>query len=389
MCETTSDRNSLTSLDATETSSHAPPSEQCDDPSPLISDNAQQRRAHARDLWRRQKIVECLHHGGGPDERRAASTIAGCCRYPVIAALQDGSLRVCMMRCRHRLCPTCGRLRCHRVSEAITEAVKRMNAPRLITLTQIADDSTWKRKYSELMDAFRRLRTRSAWKTRVTSGIYAVETTFNASTQRWHVHVHVVVDGEFFPQKLLSDEWFAASNGSKIVDIRAIHDRSKAAAYVAKYVGKPAQPEAWPSDRICEYARDSRGVRTWHTFGKLHGARLRDELPSDHADVKEVLCGTQRLLAAARRGDSNARKACVLLSKLGPTAAKALGVEVTEALLWYRPLETHEVAFVVEQCAIAFARHVHAQPKPSASTMAKHNARLQRLRQLHLYAQPP
>jgi hypothetical protein len=294
------------SLDALETTSNSPQSEEREDLSPLQADNPAQRRLHARDLWRRAKIVECLHHAGGPAERRVATKVASCCRFPIVVATTGGKAAVRLMRCKHRLCPTCGRLRAHRVAEVITKAIQRMNAPRFITLTQIADESSWEARYASLASAFRTLRTHRAWRSRVTGGIYATETTFNQSTSRWHVHMHCVVDGDFFPQKLLSEEWAKASGGSKIVDIRAIHDREKAAAYIAKYVGKPSQPENWPAAKICEYALQSKGKRTWHTFGKLHNLKISDDLPDDGQKTEQVLCGTQRLMAEARKvcGDS-------------------------------------------------------------------------------------
>jgi hypothetical protein len=260
-----------------------------------------------------------------------------------------------------------------------------MNAPRFITLTQIADESSWEARYASLASAFRTLRTHRAWRSRVTGGIYATETTFNQSTSRWHVHMHCVVDGDFFPQKLLSEEWAKASGGSKIVDIRAIHDREKAATYIAKYVGKPSQPENWPAAKICEYALQSKGKRTWHTFGKLHNLKISDDLPDDGQKTEQVLCGTQRLMAEARKGCGDSLRACMLLSKLGPSVAKSVGVQVEEAVSWYRPLDDAEHRFVIETCAVVYARHVEHDKRDWSASARKEALARERAKQRMLF----
>jgi hypothetical protein len=50
-------------------------------------------------------------------------------------------------------------------------------------------------------------------------------------------HLHIAWRGPYLDQAWLSEQWERLS-GSKIVDIRLVQDQGRAAAYMAKYMGK-------------------------------------------------------------------------------------------------------------------------------------------------------
>jgi hypothetical protein len=367
---------SSSSLDALETSPDAP---LCEEPSlsPTAFDTGCQRKYHKRDSWRRSKIVDSLHFVGGAEERRMATTIAGCGRFPIVALTEEGRVYVRTMMCHHRLCPTCGRHRAKQVAVAITEAIKRMNAPRFLTLTLKSEDRLLGDSLKYLADSFRRLRESRVWRDRVRGGIYAVEVTYNAKSGMWHAHLHCIFDGEFFPQKMLSDAWKEASRGSYIVDVRAVHDRATAAAYVAKYVGKPAQPEAWPTHKICEYATETKGRRLWHTFGTLHNARLSKPEGEEARDAGKALLGACRLVAAARRGSVPAERARNLIAKISWAAATAMEVHVETPETFFRSLDAEEVLEVASTCSLL---NVTYDARDAAIVKRAHDRDARRLR---------
>jgi len=61
-------------------------------------------------------------------------------------------------------------------------------------------------------------------------------TVFEATKKGWP-HLHIVARCKWLSQKWLSKR-MASLHGSPVVDVRRVHDRSKVAAYVSKYVGK-------------------------------------------------------------------------------------------------------------------------------------------------------
>jgi hypothetical protein len=105
-----------------------------------------------------------------------------------------------------------------------------------------------------------------------------VETTWSASA--WHVHFHVFLDAEFWPQHELADAWTKAAGGSAlVVDIRRA-DRG-IAREIAKYTLKPA---GVPRNHVAEYAWQSKGARLLSVGGAWLGMLPTD----DSAQLDEV-----------------------------------------------------------------------------------------------------
>jgi predicted acylesterase/phospholipase RssA len=93
----------------------------------------------------------------------------------------------------------------------------------------------------------------------------------------WHLHFHLVVDGGYVNQYVLSEAWRqAARDGSRIVFIRSASRRTikdSLPAYVTKYAGKGFRPQDWTAAQLCEFASAVQGIRTFGVFGSLYKAR--------------------------------------------------------------------------------------------------------------------
>lgn len=144
--------------------------------------------------------------------------------------------------CHDRFCIPCGRAR----SAVVADNLRRKLADhphRLLTLTLRHCDAPLADQIDRLFRHFKRLRHRSLWKERVQGGAALLEIGFNFQTNRWHPHLHVILDGKFFPHAALKSMWLDVTGDSSIIDIRLIRTIPELVSYVTKYVTKPLSAE--------------------------------------------------------------------------------------------------------------------------------------------------
>lgn len=199
-----------------------------------------------------------------------------------------------------------------------------MNAPRFITLTIATDGLTLSESIDKLMQSWKKLRRQPEWKCRVKGGVYTVEVTRGKDGTRWHPHLHCIVDGDYFLQRMLSQCWLRVTGDSDIVDIRAVLDRRSVATYIGRYVGKPIGWQTWSLEQISEFARAMQGKRLVHSFGYLHNAKIDhpDELLPKRADKQ--LCTVSELYSLVERGFPDAMAAFEMMQNCnGPLGALA------------------------------------------------------------------
>jgi len=161
----------------------------------------------------------------------------------------------------------------------------------------------------------------------VTAGVGVIETTYNKQTQQWHLHLHLIIDGSFFPQKLLSKAWLEVTGDSPICDIRPVPDRRKAVAYMAEYVAKPVELHTWDDDVICEFADAMHGVRMVMTFGKAHKATVESAEPESESKATTFVTHTLTLKRLERAGNAKAEFALNTLKAWNRNVCESLGEE--------------------------------------------------------------
>lgn len=233
---------------------------------------ALQKHLHHPHERRRTAIVSALVKAGWPEEHRWAVRLADCCCTALIFhEPMTGKVRPWLPRCGSRLCPFCGQGRAARVAEQLHDMIGTMKAPRHIILTFRSRTEPLGQQLAHMRAAWNKLRRMKPWVARVDAGVYTVEITRNPDTGLWHPHLHAIVDGEYFPQKLLSKLWSQCMDGGHHVWITKVHHNRNAAWELAKYVGKPPDAQNFPASAIVEFARAVHGKRMLQTFGSLHG----------------------------------------------------------------------------------------------------------------------
>lgn len=297
---------------------------------PLMVQTAAQNRLHAPHASTRLRLLDALMTGSEQLHERAVDSIGGCCDSPIFCASADGRPRMSLCRCRHRLCPFCMKIRARETARRISRLVVGVNSPRLITLTLREDGEPLAARLDRLAASFRNLRRQRRWKLLVHGGVYCTEVTTGEERNGWHVHLHIIVDGEYFPQADLSSDWEIATGDSPIVDIRAVTNREKAAYYVSKYVAKCTDLEEWTDEQICEYAVAMHRRRIVSTFGTAHNVKSDASATPEECEPATAIMHVEPILHAARGGDAHALQILDFAGRLGPRWRAAFGIAPTD-----------------------------------------------------------
>lgn len=238
---------------------------------------------------------------------KIASKLEDCCRTPYLAFNETTSdISIQEMRCRSRLCPRCGRTRSFDLIERLKPIVDQMDSPRFLTFTIAATNDPLKERLKHIVESFAKLRRSKTWKKYFTIGFYTIEVTHNRKTDRWHPHIHVIVDGKYIKQKTLSDQWLSITKDSFVVDIRIVKSKKDAIGYVVKYVTKTQDSSNIPDHRIPDWALAIKNARMVSTFG---GARMPKDKEKEDRTCTDVspIAPIHQLGKAADSGDEIAR----------------------------------------------------------------------------------
>jgi hypothetical protein len=222
---------------------------------------------HLRLVQKLARVLDPLQ-GSAPDQAwKQAARLSDCRRSPALYQSETGRYVVSKKCCNTRLCPACGRAKLARLREEAAAIVERMDSPKFVTLTVLSTPEYLAVRLKHLRDSFARLRRHKTWRRNYTRGVAVVEVTFNPKSGQWHPHLHLIVDGQYVQQHVLSRLWEVATGDSRIVHIRAVPKRSDAIRYVTKYAQKAADLETIPDERVPEFLAAMRGLRTHSLFG--------------------------------------------------------------------------------------------------------------------------
>ena len=173
------------------------------------------------------------------------------------------------VNCKLRLCPKCGAKLAEERSKSVAEVVRDSGVQdwRFITLTQ-PRSGTLAAGIGDIKAALKKWRRLKTVKSLVHGAYWQIEA--KPKPDGWHVHIHLLVLGSYFPQGLLKRLWSEALGQNKtIVDIRKPRNLRQVCSYVSKYLCKATDfAEATPQ-QIQEFIELSK-VRLWGTFGKMY-----------------------------------------------------------------------------------------------------------------------
>lgn len=273
------------------------------------------------------RVQQALASSSEPRLRKRAERINGCCVAPMLLLTAKGKLAASPGYCRDRMCPTCQQRRARVVAARCSSLTVGMDSPRFLTLTLKAMDRPLFLTIAALTASFRVLRDSTEWRRHVSGGVYVIEVTRNDSTKLWHAHIHVIFDGRFWAQRDISRVWLRVTGDSPVVDVRAVHSRTSAANYVAKYVAKPTGSVTWPANALCEYADAMHGRRMVHTFGASYAEEVEPANAGEQKVTAEPLCTANRLIHLGYKNDAYAKYAIELLSRCSYHVRSTLGIK--------------------------------------------------------------
>lgn len=305
----------LSSLDALETSVDALPHQ-----------TAAQYRIHARHEEERNRTLRAFAGSGVVGLEKRAAKLGDCCRWPKLAKCKAGKPLILHGYCRDRMCPTCADRRSMRVFARTKEALGKAASVRFLTLTLAESTRELGEQLDHLTDSFRRLRQSKLWKTSVKGGVATIEVTRGQRGEHWHVHMHILITGEYISQTTLASQWELATTDSKIVHIRACHNRDKDIGYAAKYAAKPANTTNWTEAELCVFAEQVKGKRLIIAFGDCHASKIEKNNEREQPEIDEEICSFQTITQQAEQGNEDAKYVHAVLARSGPRFRACLGL---------------------------------------------------------------
>lgn len=334
-------------------------------------ETSSQRKLHAKWASQRRSIIDAMMYGDGAMVKRA-QRIEGCCSHPLLTTRTTGECGMVLYCCRDRMCPRCQAGRSLQNAKKLGAVITSMNAPRQVELTIRHKQASLSSEIDRLWTAFRALKKTPLWKKVCKGGVGVLEVTVNEKDRTWHPHLHLVVDGEYCPQKLLADEWERITGDSKVVYIQAVHDRSRTAKYISKYLAKSSDPCSMSGPEIREFASAMHGRRLVFTFGSFHRVPV-DPRPAAQSHKDDVpLISAHRLTAAAIAGFAGAQRAVDLIAAANRTWAQALGCLPFGWDVAPVPLTSESNAFIVSVCKAIIEAASAVEPEAQPQICAKY-----------------
>lgn len=243
----------------------------------------------------------------GIESKNRAGQMNNCRSYAWFIRNKDtGQLRVASNACRLRWCPICSTAKQYHLTEAVTAWLHTLKRSRFVTLTYKHSNAPLEHQIKSLYSHFRLFRQRSKIKRLIRGGIWffqikktethlsqtgknSVNNQYSPPNTRpkclsksainditaesFHPHIHILVDSDFLPHKIISEEWLKCTKTSMVVDIRAVKDRKKAAEYVARYSARPSNLSDLSyaeAIAVITALHGKRIVGKWGTAGGIH-----------------------------------------------------------------------------------------------------------------------
>lgn len=218
-------------------------------------------------------VYKYIHDRGGHNLAKQYSR----CRTDawVVQHEQTLELRVASRKCNQRWCPMCQKTKRWIITNSVKEWASRQKHLKFVTFTLKSSDASVELQTERLYDSFKALRRTSFFKNKVRGGVWFFQMTVNKSTGLWHPHIHVLVDADYIPKRLLKCAWKKITFDSHIVDIKKVDNPEKASEYVARYATIPADLLKCSVSQGAALVIGLKGTRMCGCFGTAKGLALR------------------------------------------------------------------------------------------------------------------
>jgi len=198
--------------------------------------------------------------------------ICGNCGYKFVVSID----------CGDRTCPECARKRKSRILDSLYPHVKDMKSPKFLTLTVVNPKLT-RANVAKIRRQFTQLRHRQIWKG-VKGGFYNIEIGELDENNNCNLHMHILYDGPYIPQKEISKIWLKITKNSRVVDIRKVYDHIGAMWYLSTHFCKVVYSEN--EDQVKLVNMVLKGTRLVQGFGHLRFLKTEKntQCPECHAE---------------------------------------------------------------------------------------------------------
>jgi hypothetical protein len=218
----------------------------------------------------------------------------------VLASLTNPErFKIASSKCKDRFCKPCSRERASGVARRLLEHVDGRTL-RFCTLTLKTHSPDLKAELDRLYKSFQLLRRRAFWRRHVVGGAAMLEVKWNPKSNRWHPHLHILVEGRYIPQAKLVAEWRHVTGDSFIVDVRAVKDNHRVTRYITKYATDPIDKSIGGDiGRLVQAIVAFRGRKSCLTFGTWRDVVLTE--PADTDGWRHIMT-LERMIYLARLG---------------------------------------------------------------------------------------
>lgn len=250
----------------------------------------------------RQRIAKSLTRTDQPSHRRDAFADCGLQAYVLRSVDDPTRYRIAGSCCHDRFCLPCATERSCVIAGNVLELTSDREL-RFLTLTIKTNDEPLTHQLDKLYTSFQTLRRRSFWTKAVSGGVAFLELKRSRRTDRWHPHLHCLIEGTWVDYNDIVDAWRAITTDSYIIDIRKIHDNEHATRYVTKYASKPFNSSfVRRADLLDEALLALRNKKLAVTFGRWRGLLLT-ATPDDGA--WEPVASLSDVIQRAASGDDH------------------------------------------------------------------------------------
>ncbi len=257
--------------------------------------------------WQPQRrlIAESLARTNQTFTRRQSFLHCGSHAY-VLRNVEDPTrYRIAGSSCHDRFCLPCAKERSSVIAHNVLDLIKQKKV-RFLTLTLKASPVPLSDSLDKLYASFQTLRRRSLWTRAVDSGVAFLELTWSSRSERWHPHLHCLIEGRWLDQAKLKRLWYQITTDSFIVDIRRPSNSGAIAAYVTKYASKPFNTSFLQKTALLDEAIVAlQGRKLAVTFGRWRGVLLTKK-PDD--GTWEHVGTLDDFIIRAAHGDTDARQ---------------------------------------------------------------------------------
>lgn len=271
---------------------------------------------HSGWTHRRSQVIAALVAIANPRQAQAAACCGG---GAYVWQSRRGDVEVRSHTCKNRWCTPCAVTRATKARGVILSHVRtRLQSGahlRFYTLTLKHSTRPLADQLEHLAAAWRAFRHTPQYKAHIAGGIATLELKYS-TTKGWHPHIHIVAEGDFWPQADLSRVWLNCTGDSFIVHVRDIGGMEAdaqahaAATYATKYVTKAVDGSVYAiTDRLQEAMRALAGRRVFDKLGNWRTLELiEDETDKEETDDATWTClGTlDHIIKRARSADPDA-----------------------------------------------------------------------------------